>query len=76
MKDFLILRYYISCPFVTDSVNTIYEKFYSREHTAKNRYRDDPRNRILTAEEARSLIEKHRMVKVCENKEGVVWTIG
>lgn len=47
-----------------------------REHITKNRYRDDPRNRILTAEEARSLIEKHRMVKVCENKEGVVWTIG
>lgn len=71
--NFLILRYFVSCPFVTDSVNVVYEKYYPRELTQANRHRDDPRNRILTAKEAMQLVQEHKMIKDLEDKNGAVW---
>lgn len=73
MKDFLILRYFVSCPCVTDCVNVVYEKYYPREPTQANRGRDDPRNRILTAKEAMQLVREHKMIKDMEDKNGAVW---
>lgn len=68
-KGFAILSYYCHNPVITQIHTTVYEKFYGKNYKGK----DDPRNKIISKEEALSTINDLNLTLVVNNKHGKVW---
>ncbi len=68
-KGFAILSYFCYNPVITDTYTTVYERFYGCNYKGEN----DPRNTIISKEEAMSTIESCNLSLVVNNEHGKVW---
>ncbi len=68
-KGFAILSYFCHNPLITEVHSTVYEKFYGNNYLGKG----DPRNKIISKEEAMATIESCNLSLVVDNKHGKVW---
>lgn len=68
-KGFAIICYKNSNICISDYHNTIYERYYGTGHNGE----DDPRNAIISKEEAEFVIEKLNLTLYRDNEHGKVW---
>lgn len=71
--DFLIIRYHVTSPLVSDVAKIVHEKVYPRDATGHLTMKD-PRNEIISARQAMEIVRQEDLTLVVDNKHGRIWT--
>ena len=70
--EFLIIRYHVTSPLVSDVAKIVHEKVYPRDATGHLTMKD-PRNEIISARRAMEIVRQENLTLVVGNEHGLIW---